>query len=135
LTPVLCYEVLFPDLVARRRTPDSLAIANLADDSWVESERPSRHLTNIARFRAIEQRLPLVRVAHGGLSAVVDPFGRLIETLPRHTYAAHRVALHSSPPPAVRERAAIFALPVAAFAVVGCALRKIPFARRTGGTP
>ena len=118
VTPVLCYEVLFPDLVARRRTPQSLAIANLADDSWVEGEIATRHLTNIARFRAIEQRLPLIRVAHGGLSVFVDEFGRVVEALPRHAYAARRVTLRAAPVPTLGERAGIFSLPLGAFAVV-----------------
>ncbi|MGH7338633.1 MAG: hypothetical protein ACREI7_13710 [Myxococcota bacterium] len=72
VTPVLCYEVLFPSIVASRRTPDSVAIVNLADDSWLPGDGASRLLVQLARFRAIEQRLPLVRVAHGGLSGVID---------------------------------------------------------------
>jgi apolipoprotein N-acyltransferase len=135
VTPLLCYEVLFPKFAARRRTPESVAIANLADDSWAPGDTVTRHLTNIARFRAIEQRLPLVRVAHGGLSSVVDEFGRVVETLPRHAYAARRVSLRPLPLPSFRERAALFGLPLGAFAVVGwgfALMRKITFGRRTG---
>jgi apolipoprotein N-acyltransferase len=119
VTPALCYEVLFPGIVARRRTPDSVAIVNLADDSWVEGTTATRQLTNLARFRAIEQRLTLVRVAHGGLSAVVDPFGRVIHELPLDRYASLRVSLSPMPPVAISERVAILALPLAAFGVVG----------------
>ena len=75
LAPVLCYEALFPGLVRERRAPDSVAILNLADDSWTASEMATRQLTAYATFRAIEQRLPLIRVAHGGLSVVVDEYG------------------------------------------------------------
>jgi apolipoprotein N-acyltransferase len=118
LTPVLCYEALFPDLVARRRSPDSLAIVNLADDGWVAGDTATHQLTAFATFRAIEQRLTLVRVAHGGLSVVVDPFGRRVETLPLDTYATARVSLHPSPPPALLERIAIAALPAVTGLVV-----------------
>lgn len=118
VTPVLCYEVLFPGIVAKRRTPDSVAIVNLADDSWVEGESATRHLTHLARFRAIEQRLPLIRLAHGGLSAVVDEWGRVTKELPLHTYASMRLSLHPMPPPTFFERAAILALPAVAASVV-----------------
>jgi apolipoprotein N-acyltransferase len=115
ITPILCYEVLFPDVTASRRTPDSVAIVNLADDSWVAGDTATRHLTNVARFRAIEQRLGLIRVAHGGLSAAADEFGRLTETLPRHEYAARGVRVRAQPPRSASERIAIAMLPLAAF--------------------
>jgi apolipoprotein N-acyltransferase len=111
LTPVLCYEALFPRLVARRRSPDSVAIVNLADDGWVVGDTATRQLTAFASFRAIEQRLTLIRVAHGGLSVVVDPFGQRVETLPLDAYAATRVTVRATPPPTLLERIAIVALP------------------------
>lgn len=114
----IAFEVLFPGIVARRRTPDSVAIVNLADDSWAAGESATRHLTNVARFRAIEQRLPLLRVAHGGLSAVVDEWGRVTHELPRHEYVALRVSLRPAPLPTLFERFAILILLVAAFGVV-----------------
>jgi apolipoprotein N-acyltransferase len=111
LTPVLCYEALFPDLVASRRSPDSVAIVNMADDGWVAGDTATRQLTAFATFRAIEQRLTLIRVAHGGLSVVVDPFGRRAETLPLDAYATARVSVQATPPPTLLERIAIAALP------------------------
>lgn len=84
----LCFEVLFPQLVESRRPDVARVILNLADDSWTESERATAQLTNIARFRAIEQRLPLIRIAHGGLSAAFDPRGRELERLPLDQYGA-----------------------------------------------
>jgi apolipoprotein N-acyltransferase len=111
LTPVLCYEALFPDLVAARRSIDSVAIVNLADDGWVAGDAASRQLTAFASFRAIEQRLTLIRVAHGGLSVVVDPFGQRVEALPLDTYAATRVTVQAMPPPTLFEKIGIVALP------------------------
>ncbi len=123
VAPLLCYEVLFPGIAARRRTPAAFALVNLADDSWLQSAAARRQLLELARFRAIEQRLALVRVAHGGLSAVVDEFGRVRDELPQGTWSARRISLRPPPPPDWRERAALLALPAAAFGVARCAYR------------
>jgi len=82
LTPALCFEILFPQLVADRRDEQALAIVNLADDSWVAGEVLDAQLIAAGAFRAIEQRLPMVRVSHGGLSVAIDRFGRTIASLP-----------------------------------------------------
>ena len=113
---VLCYEALFPGLVSARRTPETVAILNLADGGWVAGDEATQQLTDFATWRAIEQRLPLIRVAHGGLSVVVDPFGRRTESLPLDTYAATTVSVRALPPPTLGERTVILLLPGA----VGC---------------
>lgn len=112
VSPVLCYEVLFPGVVGSRRSPDSVALLNLADDGWVRSDTATRQLTDFASFRAIEQRLTLIRVAHGGLSAVVDMFGERTAELPLDAYAYHTVRVAPSPPPTRGERLAILGLPI-----------------------
>ena len=113
LTPALCYEVLFPRVVAQRRSPESLAILSLADDSWVSGEMATRQLADFAAFRAIEQRMTLIRLAHGGLSEVVDPYGRAQLELPLDQWAHARVTVRASALPALREQAALIALPLA----------------------
>ena len=137
ITPVLCYEVLFPRIVARRRSPASLAVLNLADDSWVTGDVATRQLTAWAAFRAIEQRLPLIRVAHGGLSALIDPFGRIVETLPLDTPAHFTVELRPHVPPTLQEQFALMGLPLSIglgvwWALTGWALRS---RGRAGTTP
>jgi apolipoprotein N-acyltransferase len=128
LAPVLCYEALFPGIAAGRRGAESVAIANLADDGWVESEVATRQLLAFARFRAIEQRLPLVRVAHGGLSAGVDPFGQTVLELPLDSWAHGLAEVRAEPPPTSVERLALLALPLASGAGVGWLLG--PWSRR-----
>jgi apolipoprotein N-acyltransferase len=125
---LLCYEALFPALAAEQRTDRSVAILNLADDSWAAGEMATRQLTAYARFRAIEQRLPLIRVAHGGLSVVTDEFGQLVEELPSGTYASTTVEVWPRPPVTLQERATILALPLltglGVWWLVGLAIRR-----------
>ena len=85
---------------------------NLADDGWIGGAAATHQLAAFARFRAIEERLPLVRVAHGGLSLAVDPFGQTLLTLPEDSWAHGRVEVRGGPPPGIVERAALLALPL-----------------------
>ena len=75
ITPLICYEVIFPQAVTGDPRPSWLV--NMTDDSWFgPNTGPMQHLL-IARVRAIEEGLPIVRAANSGISAVIDSYGRV----------------------------------------------------------
>lgn len=79
--PLICYEILFPGEVTATNRPQWLV--NVTDDSWFgppSSSGPYQHLL-IARVRAIEEGLPIARAANTGVSAVIDPMGRIVAEL------------------------------------------------------
>lgn len=76
---LICYEVIFPKYSAGAAADWLL---NITNDAWYgQSSGPYQHL-DMARFRAIEQGKPIIRAANTGVSAVFDPYGRRIKTIP-----------------------------------------------------
>lgn len=80
IKPLICYESIFP---AEVRTSNDLAdvIVNVTNDAWYgNSSGPYQHFY-ISKMRAIENGIPLIRVANNGISAIIDSIGRVISKL------------------------------------------------------
>ncbi len=80
LVALICYEVIFPGAIIQTTKRPSLLI-NLTNDGWFgNTTGPYQHFHQ-SRVRAVEEGLPLIRSANNGISAVIDPFGRVLHQL------------------------------------------------------
>jgi apolipoprotein N-acyltransferase len=78
--PLICYEAIFAEEIAQGAR--ARALIQITNDAWFGNlQGPQQHFAQ-SRLRAIEQGLPLVRVANTGISAVVDAKGRVLSQLP-----------------------------------------------------
>lgn len=81
ITPLICYEAIFPDEVVAAEGRPSWFV-NVTDDSWFGPwAGPAQHLLT-ARMRSIEEGIPMARSANTGVSAVIDAKGRIEAQLP-----------------------------------------------------
>jgi apolipoprotein N-acyltransferase len=94
----VCYEAIFPDhFIDPQKRPGWLI--NVTNDGWFgNSTGPHQHLAQ-ARLRSIEQGLPMVRAANTGISAVIDPYGRTLSSLPLNGEGVMDAGLPQSLPP------------------------------------
>jgi apolipoprotein N-acyltransferase len=125
-SPLICYEVIFPGAVTDpANRPDWLL--NVTNDGWFgRSPGPYQHFAS-ARFRAVEEGLPLARAANTGISAMVDPFGRVVASLALGTEGALDVLLPAPLAPTLFSRTGLLlpgALVLVALAIgVGLIMR------------
>ncbi|MEG3617054.1 apolipoprotein N-acyltransferase [Magnetovibrio sp. PR-2] len=78
VSPLICYEIIFPHAVADYADRPSWLL-NLTNDAWYGmTAGPHQHFVS-ARLRAVEEGLPTVRVAFTGISGIVDGYGRVQE--------------------------------------------------------
>jgi apolipoprotein N-acyltransferase len=80
----ICYEAVFADEVRQFARLGAEVLVNISDDGWYgDTSAPWQHL-NMARMRAIENRRWLLRDTNNGVTAAIDPYGRVRQSIPRH---------------------------------------------------
>jgi len=93
----ICYEIVFPGAVVdAAHRPDY--IMNPTSDGWFGSWGPPQHLAQ-ARLRAIEEGLPVLRPTTSGISAVIDPRGVVLQSIPRGPAGRIDLAVPQALPP------------------------------------
>lgn len=101
--PMICYEAIFPHQLAEARNGAEWLV-HLTNDAWFGIlAGPYQHLAQ-ARFRAIEQRLPVARAANTGVSAMIDPWGQITQALPLNTAGFADARLPAAGPAALYSR-------------------------------
>ena len=80
----ICYEDIFPQLVRRIALTGAQVLVNISNDAWYgDSAAAFQHL-EMARFRAIENHRYLLRATNDGITALIDPYGRVEKRIARH---------------------------------------------------
>lgn len=77
--PLICYEDILSDFTRETANLGVNALVNLTNDSWFGKTREQSEHLGLAVFRAVEHRKPLLRSVNAGISAYVDPVGRVVE--------------------------------------------------------
>lgn len=76
---LICYEIIFPGLTRRFVNGGAQFLVNITNDAWFGvSSAPYQHLAMVP-FRAVENRIPIVRGANTGISGFINPIGKIVE--------------------------------------------------------
>jgi apolipoprotein N-acyltransferase len=125
-SPLICYEIIFGGAVVDPAARPAWLL-NITNDAWFGiSSGPYQHFAS-ARFRAVEEGLPLGRAANNGISAMVDPYGRVLASLGLGEMGVLDVSLPQPLPPTLYARYgdAILALLVLVALAFAVALRRV----------
>jgi apolipoprotein N-acyltransferase len=84
----ICYESIFAGEIRQFVVNGAEVLVNISDDGWYgDTSAPWQHL-NMARMRAVENRRWLLRDTNTGVTAAIDPYGRITESAPRHVFTS-----------------------------------------------
>jgi apolipoprotein N-acyltransferase len=101
--PLVCYEVIFPAAIADPKQRPGWLL-NITNDAWYGiTSGPFQHFA-IARVRAVEEGLPLLRDANNGITGAIDPYGRVLSRLNLDAIGALDVPLPAALPPTIYSR-------------------------------
>ena len=121
--PLICYEAVFPRLVnaAPERADWMLQVTN---DAWFGIQTGPFQHADQARLRAVEQGLPLIRVANTGITAVIDARGRVMADLPFGTQGVLDSKVPGALPPTAYARWGDLPLALLLAGIAALALRR-----------
>jgi apolipoprotein N-acyltransferase len=84
IAPSICYEVVYPDLIARNSSVASVLLT-VSNDTWFGSSLgPLQHM-QMAQMRAIENAKPMIRATNNGISGLIDHRGNIYERAQKNT--------------------------------------------------
>jgi len=95
---LICFEAIFPEISREHVTQGAQYLVNLTNDAWFgKSSAPYQHLA-MSVFRAVENRVPLIRAANTGISAIVSPTGQILQQSALFTeeIIVHKIPMPSS---------------------------------------
>ena len=80
--PMICYEIVFPFQISEANSNQNTEwILNITNDAWFGlTPGPHQHFHQ-TKVRAVDEGLPVVRAANNGISAVIDGYGRVQQSL------------------------------------------------------
>jgi apolipoprotein N-acyltransferase len=93
---LICYEVVFPDLVRRAVNDGAQILVNITNDAWFGRTAASKQHFSALAFRAVENRRPVARAANTGISGFVDSRGRILQASELFVRGHYRAVLHPS---------------------------------------
>jgi apolipoprotein N-acyltransferase len=84
----ICYEAIYPDEVRRFAANGAQLFVNISNDGWFGHSAAAEQHLRMVRVRAVENRRWIVRATNSGITASIDPYGRIYRPLPRDVRAA-----------------------------------------------
>ena len=88
LAAFICYEAIYPGEIRNFAANGAQLFVNISNDGWFGHSAAAEQHLRIARVRAVENRRWLLRVTNSGITAAVDPYGRIFSPLPTDVRAA-----------------------------------------------
>jgi len=84
----ICYEAIYPNEVRRFAANGAELLINISNDGWFGKSAAAEQHLRMARVRAVENRRWILRVTNSGITASVDPYGRIFAPMPRDVRGA-----------------------------------------------
>ncbi len=90
----ICYESIFADEIRQFEDLGAQVLINISDDGWYGDTSAAWEHLNMVRMRAIENHRWVLRATNTGVTAAIDPLGRVVRAAPRHIRTSLRVGFN-----------------------------------------